>query len=46
MNVLVLLIFISLILAALAVVLFVYSVQNEDLDHALQLSIKPLEDDT
>jgi cbb3-type cytochrome oxidase maturation protein len=46
MNVLILLIFISLILAALAVTLFVYSVRNEDLDHALQLSIKPLEDET
>lgn len=46
MNVLILLIFISLFLAALAVLLFVYSVQNEDLDHAWQLSIKPLEDET
>ena len=34
------------LVAALAVLLFVYSVQNDDLDHSMQLSIKPLEDDT
>ncbi|MFN8422308.1 MAG: cbb3-type cytochrome oxidase assembly protein CcoS [Anaerolineae bacterium] len=45
MNVLILLIFVSVILAALAVALFVFSVRNEDLDHSLQLSLKPLEDD-
>lgn len=45
MIVLLPLIFISVILAALAVVLYVYSVRNEDMDHALQLSLKPLEDD-
>jgi nitrogen fixation-related uncharacterized protein len=44
-NVLILLIFISVVLAALAVALFVFSVANEDLDHAVQLSLKPLEDD-
>lgn len=45
MNVLILLIFISLILAALAVVFFVFSVRNQDLDHATQLSLKPLEEE-
>ncbi len=45
MNILILLIFISLVLASLAVTLFWYSVSNEDLDHATQLSLKPLEDD-
>lgn len=39
------LIFISLIMAALAVALFLYSAHNEDFDHATQLSLKPLEDD-
>jgi nitrogen fixation-related uncharacterized protein len=45
MIVLGLLIFISLVLAIMAVALFLYSVHNEDLDHATQLSLKPLEDD-
>jgi cbb3-type cytochrome oxidase maturation protein len=45
MNVLIALIFLSVILAALAVAFFVYSVRNEDMDHSLQLSLKPLEDD-
>ena len=45
MNVEILLIFISLVLVALAVTLYCFSVSNEDLDHATQLSLKPLEDD-
>jgi cbb3-type cytochrome oxidase maturation protein len=45
MNVLILLIFVSVILAAMAVALFFFSVANEDMDHATQLSLKPLEDD-
>jgi cbb3-type cytochrome oxidase maturation protein len=45
MSVLMLLIFISLVLAGLAVALFVWSVGNEDFDHAAQLSLKPLEDE-
>jgi len=45
MNVLILLIFLSVILAAMAVAFFVYSVKNEDMDHHLQLSLKPLEDE-
>ena len=45
MNILILLIFISLVMASLAVLLFYFSVANEDLDHATQLSLKPLEED-
>ena len=45
MNILIVLIFVSVILAALAVTLFYFSVINEDLDHHLQLSLKPLEND-
>ena len=45
MNVLILLIFISLVLVGLALVLFLFSVKNDDLDRSLQLSLKPLEDE-
>lgn len=45
MKVLFLLIFISLILVLLSVLLFVFSVHNEDFDHATQLSMKPLEEE-
>lgn len=45
MSVLLLLIFISLVLVGLAVTLFVFSVRNEDFDHAVQLSLKPLEEE-
>lgn len=45
MKVLFLLIFISLVLVLMAVLLFVYSVGNEDFDHALQQSLKPLDDE-
>lgn len=45
MSVLLLLIFISLVLVCLALTFFVYSVRNEDFDHDLQLSLKPLEED-
>lgn len=45
MSVLLLLIFISLVLVGLAVVLFVFSVKNDDFDHAVQLSLKPLEEE-
>ena len=45
MKILGLLIFISLILVLLAVLLFVFSVHNEDFDHEAQLSMKPLEDE-
>ena len=45
MKILLLLIFISLMLVLLAVLLFVFSVTNEDFDHGLQQSLKPLEDD-
>jgi nitrogen fixation-related uncharacterized protein len=44
-TVLLLLIFISLVFVGLAVTLFVYSVRNEDFDHATQLSLKPLEEE-
>jgi nitrogen fixation-related uncharacterized protein len=45
MRILFLLIFISLVLVLLAVILFVFSVGNEDFDHALQQSLKPLDED-
>jgi cbb3-type cytochrome oxidase maturation protein len=44
-RILLLLIFISVVLVLLAVAFFVYSVRNEDFDHSLQLSLKPLEED-
>jgi cbb3-type cytochrome oxidase maturation protein len=45
MNILVLLIFISLIFVLLGIILFVFSVKNKDLDQAEQLSLKPIEDE-
>jgi cbb3-type cytochrome oxidase maturation protein len=45
MSILFILIFIGAVLVALALALFVFSVRNEDFDHALQLSLKPLEED-
>ena len=45
MKVLFLLIFISLVLVLLSVVLFVFSVKNEDFEHELQLSLQPLEEE-
>jgi cbb3-type cytochrome oxidase maturation protein len=45
MKILLLLIFVSLVLVLLAVAFFIFSVRNEDFDHALQLSLKPLEED-
>jgi len=45
MSILLFLIFISLVLGGLAVAFFVWSVRNEDFDHATQLSLKPLEDE-
>jgi hypothetical protein len=32
-------------MVSLAVVLFIFSVRNEDFDHDLQMSLKPLEED-
>lgn len=45
MNILILLIFISLILVGGAVLFFVFSVENQDFESADQLSFKPLEED-
>lgn len=45
MSVLLLLIFVSMVLVALAVAFFVFSVGNEDFDHTLQLALKPLEEE-
>ena len=45
MSILIPLIFVSLVFVALALLLFRFSVINEDLDHSTQLSLKPLEDD-
>jgi cbb3-type cytochrome oxidase maturation protein len=44
-NILLFLIFVGLVLVGLGLVLFVYSVKNEDFDHSPQLSLKPLEED-
>jgi hypothetical protein len=45
MNVLVLQVFVSLMLVAGAVLLFVYSVRHRDFEHADRLSLLPLEPD-
>ncbi len=45
MNVLVLQVFVSLMLVASSVLLFVYSVRHRDHEHADRLSLFPLEDD-
>ncbi len=39
------LVFIGLISVAAGIAFFIYSVKNEDFDHATQLSLKPLEED-
>jgi hypothetical protein len=45
MNVMVLQVFVSLMLVAGSVVLFVHSVRQRDHEHADRLSLAPLEDD-
>lgn len=45
MNVVVLQVFVSLMLVAGSIVLFVYSVRQRDHEHADRLSLAPLEDD-
>jgi len=45
MSILILQIFISLVLVAGAVVLFVYTIRSRTLEHADRLSLAPLEDD-
>lgn len=46
MNILILLIFISIILVVGAGFLFLLSVRNEDFDHVDELSLMPLGEDT
>ncbi|MCE9667629.1 cytochrome oxidase [Myxococcus stipitatus] len=45
MNVLVLQVFVSLMLVASSVLLFVYSVKHRDHEHADRLALFPLEED-
>lgn len=45
MNVMVLQVFVSLMLVAGSVVLFVYTIKSRTLEHADRLSLTPLEDD-
>lgn len=45
MEVLILLIFISVVLVALAVMLFVWSVREHTLDHSDRLALKPLDEE-
>ncbi|MCB0272033.1 MAG: cbb3-type cytochrome oxidase assembly protein [Bdellovibrionales bacterium] len=45
MNILILLIFVSIVLVVGAVVLFLHSVKNQDFDHIEELSLLPLEED-
>ena len=45
MSVIVLQVFVSLMLVAGALVLFVWTVRSRTLDHADRLSLSPLEDD-
>ena len=45
MNVLVLQVFVSLMLVAIMVVAFIWSVKNRDAEHADRLSLAPLEDE-
>ena len=45
MNVVVLQVFVSLMLGAGSIVLFVYSVRQRDHEHADRLSLAPLEED-
>jgi hypothetical protein len=44
-NILILQIFVSLVLVAGAVVLFVFTIRSRTLEHADRLSLAPLEDD-
>ena len=46
MNVIVLQVFVSLVLVAGSIVLFVFSVSQRDYEHADRLSLTPLADDT
>lgn len=46
MEVLVLQVFASLMLAAGSILLFAYSCKQRDLDHADRLALLPIEDDT
>jgi hypothetical protein len=46
MTVMVLQVFVSLMLVAGSLVLFVYTVRSRTLEHADRLSLTPLEDDT
>lgn len=46
MNILALQIFVSLMLVAGAVALFVYTVRSRTFEHADRLALAPLEDDT
>ncbi len=46
MSVMVLQVFVSLMLVAGSVVMFLYSVRHRDHDHADRLSLFPLEDDS
>jgi nitrogen fixation-related uncharacterized protein len=46
MSVVVIQVFVSLLLVAGSLVLFVHSVRQRDFDHADRLSLAPLEDDT
>jgi hypothetical protein len=45
MNVMVLQVFVSLVLVASSLVLFVHSVRQRDHEHADRLSLAPLDDD-
>lgn len=45
MEVLILLIFVSVVLVALAVGLFVWSVREHTLDHSDRLALKPLDEE-
>lgn len=45
MNVLTLQVFVSLMLVALSVVMFVYSVRIKDHEHAERLALAPLDED-
>ena len=45
MNIIILQVFVSLMLVAGSVVLFIYTVRSRTLEHADRLSLAPLEDD-
>ena len=45
MNIIALQVFVSLILVAGSIVLFIFSVRQRDFDHADRLSLAPLESD-